>query len=145
MKHFVSNLSLGRKFGLIGAVALAMVAFPTVLAVKVEIAALQAARAEATGIAPSGDVLELIRLTQQHRGLSARTLGGNEGSRAPLQARRAEVERALATVRQSIAGVHDGVALVQRVESLQRRWHAAPETRRRSRRWRSSPTSRRVA
>ena len=71
MKQFISNLNLSRKFALIGVLALAMVALPAWLVIKNAFEELSVAHAEAAGIAPAGDMLTLIKLTQQHRGQSA--------------------------------------------------------------------------
>jgi methyl-accepting chemotaxis protein len=127
MQTFLSNLGLARKFALIGIVALATALLPTALAVRSVLGTLNAARAETTGIAPSHDVLKLIQLSQQHRGQAALVLAGREDLRPALQARRAEIDQALARVRASVAGVHDGAPLPGRVDELRRRWQGVAD------------------
>ena len=65
----------------------------------------------------AADALRLIQLTQQHRGLSAAVLGGNEGLAAARQAKQLEVEQALARMKQSATVFGDApiVALVGRI------------------------------
>jgi methyl-accepting chemotaxis protein len=94
MQRFISNLRFTHKFILIGAVTLLMALVPATIAVRGELHDLRAARNEASGIAPAGEVLQLLQLSQQHRGMSAGFLGGNEGMRAPREAKRAEVDAA---------------------------------------------------
>ena len=71
MQRFIANLRFAHKFILIGLVALLMVVAPVTIAVRGEMSYFQAARNEASGIAPAGDVLKLLQLSQQHRGMSA--------------------------------------------------------------------------
>ena len=63
MKHWVATLQMWKKFALIGALAIGMVAAPTALMVSEHWSLMDAARAEAAGMAPAGDVLKLIQLT----------------------------------------------------------------------------------
>jgi methyl-accepting chemotaxis protein len=123
VKQFISNLKLSRKFTLVGVLVLAMVAMPVWLVIKTAVATLSVARAEAAGIAPSGDMLTLIGLTQQHRGQSAMVLAGNDSVRAARQANQTEVEQAMAKVRQSVAGLADP-RLDERLDAIQREWQA---------------------
>jgi methyl-accepting chemotaxis protein len=121
MKHFVLNLSLGRKFALIGALALAMTAAPTAVVVSTHRATLAADEAESLGVAPAGHLMDVVRLTQQHRGLSAVALSGDEKSWALRQAKAGEVAQALARLQGSLATL--GLpALTQQLQALDTRW-----------------------
>ena len=117
MQSFIGNLRFSHKFMLIGALALGMLAVPTALLVQGYVANTRAAQREVAGLAPSADALRLIQLTQQHRGLSAAVLGGNEGLAAARQAKQLEVEQALARMKQSATVFGDApiVALVGRI------------------------------
>ena len=117
MQSFIGNLRFSHKFMLIGALALGMLAVPTALLVQGYVANIGAAQREVAGLAPSADALRLIQLTQQHRGLSATVLGGNEGLAAARQAKQLEVEQALARMKQSATVFGDApiVALVGRI------------------------------
>ncbi|MDO9468754.1 MAG: methyl-accepting chemotaxis protein [Thiobacillus sp.] len=123
MKQFISNLKLSRKFTLIGVLVLAMVAMPVWLVIKTAVATLSVARAEAAGIEPSGDMLTLIKLTQQHRGQSAMVLAGNDSVQAARQAKQGEVEQAMAKAQQSVTDLADP-KLNERLAVIQREWQA---------------------
>ncbi|MDP2006884.1 MAG: methyl-accepting chemotaxis protein [Rubrivivax sp.] len=105
MKTFVSNLRMAHKFLLVAFIAVLMLAVPSTLVLRDGYAHLQAVRAEAAGIAPAGAALELIRMTQQHRGLSSGMLAGNEAMVATRQAKQAEVQQALAAAQATVAGL----------------------------------------
>ena len=117
MQSFIGNLRFLHKFMLIGALALGMLAVPTALLMQGYVESIGAAQREVAGLAPSADALRLIQLTQQHRGLSATVLGGNEGLAAARQAKQLEVEQALARMKQSATVFGDApiVALVGRI------------------------------
>ncbi len=102
MQTLIRNLKLSQKFGLIGLLAVLMVAIPATLTVRNNLSNLQATRSEAAGMAPAAAMLKLIQLTQQHRGLSAGVLGGNESMAATRQARQGEVTQAFDAARQAV-------------------------------------------
>ena len=126
MKQFISNLKLSRKFTLVGVLVLAMVAMPVWLVIKTAVATLSVARAEAAGIEPSGDMLTLIKFTQQHRGQSAMVLAGNDGVQAARQAKQAEVGLAMVKAEQSVA-VLDDPRLKESLAAIQREWQAVAD------------------
>ncbi|HJV94788.1 MAG TPA: nitrate- and nitrite sensing domain-containing protein, partial [Albitalea sp.] len=123
MKHWIANLRMWQKFALIGVLAIGMVTGPTVFMVKEHWALMDAARTEAAGMGPAGDVLRLVQLTQQHRGLTAAVLSGNEKSRPLREARQAEVAQALQKALASSARMGSS-ALSARGEAIQRDWQA---------------------
>ena len=86
------HLRLSQKFILLGLLALVMVALPTGLYVANSAPIIAAAELENRGIAPLRALQDVVRLTQQHRGLAAGMLGGN----AKLEAKRPETRDALA-------------------------------------------------
>ncbi|MBL8342309.1 MAG: HAMP domain-containing protein [Rubrivivax sp.] len=95
MQQWIRNLRLARKFTLIAALALALLAVPTVLIVNSEVATIAFARSMRSGIEPAEAALGVIQMTQQHRGLSAVLLGGNAATLARQQAKSAEVDALL--------------------------------------------------
>ncbi|WP_249931239.1 methyl-accepting chemotaxis protein [Ramlibacter sp. 2FC] len=107
MKSFIDNLKLAHKFLFIGGIAALMLALPSTLLVLGKLEELRTARTELSGIAPARDALRLIQLTQQHRGQSAALLGGNEALASARQDKQAEVTRALARTRASVATLGD--------------------------------------
>ncbi len=121
MQTFIGNLRFSNKFMLVGALALAMLAVPTALLVRGYIESIVTAQREVAGLAPSADALRLIQLTQQHRGLSAVVLGGNEAMAAARQAKQLEVDQALERIKQS-AAVFGDAPVVARVAQLAAAW-----------------------
>ncbi len=61
------------------------------------------AHAEIAGIAPAASLLQLLKLTQEHRGMSASVLGGNDALAARRQAKQAELDAALAPALSALA------------------------------------------
>ena len=85
------QLLLARKFILLGLLALVMTALPTGLYFRSTAPVIANAELQNSGIAPLLALQDVVRLTQQHRGLSAGMLAGN----AKLEARRPETRDAL--------------------------------------------------
>jgi methyl-accepting chemotaxis protein len=92
---FIQNLRLARKLLLLGAMAALLVAVPLGAYVRDVFAGLQTSDTERSGLAPSRALLEVVRLAQIHRGLSATVLSGQAAADAPRQARAAELEQAM--------------------------------------------------
>ncbi len=113
--RWIANLGIWQKFILMGAAAAAMALPPAVLTVRAKVTEVSVAREESAGIGPSTDLLKLIRVTQQHRGLSNAVLGGNAGMAAAREAAQAEVKDVLARAAASAAAYADPglVAAVQ--------------------------------
>ena len=95
MGSFVRNLRFAHKFLLISVLAALMLAVPTAIFVKVNLGNIAAAQREVAGLGPIQDLMKLTQLSQQHRGMSAVVLSGNEGQAAARQAKEAEVVQAL--------------------------------------------------
>ena len=121
MKTFVRNLKFAQKFLLIGALAELAFAVPAWFVVQAERHDLALAGREASGIAPAGDTLKLIQLTQQHRGMTAMVLGGNEAQAGARAAKQGELDRALEQVRRSVSTSEDA-RLRQRVDAIDAAW-----------------------
>ena len=94
----LNHLRLTQKFTLLGLLALLMGGLPTGLYFWQTAPIVAIAELENSGVAPLMALQDVVRLTQQHRGISAGMLGGN----ALLEARRPETRDALA---KAIAGL----------------------------------------
>ena len=94
----LAQLRMRTKFALIAVLALAMSAVPTTMAVEAELETRAVLHAEQAGLAPAGRLLQVVRLTQQHRGLSAAMLGGSATADTARAAKAVELERALAAL-----------------------------------------------
>ena len=95
MNNLVANMRLSRKLGLVGLIVLVMVALPMGLYLQRMWLSIETTSAELNGIAPSRSLLNLMRLTQQHRGLSANVLGGKVELEAQRAAKQAEIDAAV--------------------------------------------------
>ena len=89
--NFIAALKVRTRFALVGLIGLIMTAIPMGLYVQKSLADLDTTALEQAGIAPSKILLDLIRLTQQHRGLSAMVLGGNAAAQNERQQKLQEV------------------------------------------------------
>ena len=107
MTRLLDHISLRGKFTLIGLLAAAMLALPSFFVFRTEWTRQSDAQREAAAIAPARAMLQLLRVTQQHRGLSAQFLGGNEQSAASRAERQAEVDKALAQAEAAIGTLGD--------------------------------------
>ena len=88
----IDHLRLAQKFIILGLLALLMAAVPSVLYFRQTAPVIAVAQQEAGGIASLKALQNLVRLTQQHRGIAAGMLGGN----AALEAKRADTLNQLA-------------------------------------------------
>jgi len=95
MTFFIQNLRLARKLMLLGAIAALLVAVPLSAYVRNALADLNTIATERAGLAPSRALLEVVRLAQIHRGMSATVLGGKADAEAQRQARAAELQQAV--------------------------------------------------
>ncbi|MCH8180070.1 MAG: HAMP domain-containing protein [Proteobacteria bacterium] len=100
MIHWIVNLPLRFKFLLLSAVALLMVAAPSTLVLTQSVAIYRGLLAEQAGLQPAVGLLKLVRLTQEHRGMSAAILSGDDSKRAD----RAERQRAIDALYGEIEG-----------------------------------------
>jgi methyl-accepting chemotaxis protein len=120
---FWTHWRLRPKFTLVAALALGMSLLPATMAVRERWQALETAQQEVTGVAPAGALLKLLRVTQQHRGLSAAALAGNEAAAAKRQAVQQEVDQALAAAQAAVQALQDPT-LNQRSATLLEQWQA---------------------
>jgi methyl-accepting chemotaxis protein len=123
LHRLLADVPVARKFLLLSVIAMVAVAAPAVLAVRAGLETMATARNESRGIAPAGALLEALRLTQQHRGLSANVLSGNAAMRAQREAKQAEVDKALAAAQAAMKTLGDATG-EQRLDALQRDWSA---------------------
>lgn len=98
MNRILSRLLLWQKFALLGLFALMIAVPPFVLYSREVNKDIRAAVMEHSGIAPTRSLLKAIQLTQQHRGLSAIVLNGNDTTVAKRKAKQDEVEKAYAAL-----------------------------------------------
>ena len=121
--HLIRDLKIWQKFLLIAAIAVVLCAPPTVLLVLGQTRTLQSDQDERAGIAPVGALLQLIRQTQIHRGVSAQWLGGNDSLQSTRQTRAAELDKAIEAMRSTTA-IYVGGRLEGRRAAVLRQWLA---------------------
>jgi methyl-accepting chemotaxis protein len=101
--NVIHKLKVWQKFALLGGLAAAISTVPTSMLLADKWADTAAAQREAAGIAPAQSILQLIRLTQQHRGLCGTYLNGNKNMAEPCTAKRRETNEALDSAEQLAA------------------------------------------
>ncbi len=121
MQSWLGNMRLAHKFLLIGVIALVMAALPTAMAVRADLAVWRAANGETQGIPAAGAALKLLQLAQQHRGLSANFLGGNDSVKDARTQRQADVDAAFTRLGDAL-GQLDEPALFSRQRDLAGQW-----------------------
>lgn len=94
--RLVSDLSFRSKFLILFLLAILLVSAPLALTIGAALETASSARQEARGIAPARALLKVVRLTQQHRGLAANVLSGNQALKAQREAKQVELNAALA-------------------------------------------------
>ena len=83
----IDTLQLTTKMALLGLLALVLFAIPTYLAQQTLQAGIAVAQLERDGMAPMRDLLGAVKVMQEHRGLSARVLGGDAAAASARSAK----------------------------------------------------------
>ena len=107
MSNLIHRLRLSHKFGLLALLGALMLAPPMTYYLVDAEAELASTRQEVAGLQPSAALLKLIRLTQQHRGLTATVLGGKAEAEGQRAERQREVDQALGEFAALAAGIED--------------------------------------
>ena len=92
MNALIARLKLWQKFALVCAACMLLAVTASALVLQARYQNLLTARAEQAGLEPAEQVLRLIQLTQQHRGLSSGALSGNTQFIAQREKKQAEVQ-----------------------------------------------------
>lgn len=91
--NWMSTISIKAKLMLLGCLASAMVAVPLFFQLSQSEALIRSSQKEVAGLVPARDLLRLIQLTQQHRGLSAGYLGGKTAVKSTREVKQREVDQ----------------------------------------------------
>ncbi|WP_323017925.1 methyl-accepting chemotaxis protein [Castellaniella sp.] len=92
---YLNRLRLWQKFSILAAIGAMLVALPLLLYLNESGRIIQATELETAGLTPLRQNLKALRLTQQHRGLSALVLNGDSAAQAKRQAKQDETDQAL--------------------------------------------------
>lgn len=123
----LERLSFSGKFGLLGVLALVLIVVPTILYVLGALNSGRQAERELRGIAPVQALLQVVALTQQHRGLAATTLGGDSGLQQARQAKQAELQRAFEASEQRLRAAEVEADLLNDWRQVREQWQALSE------------------
>ncbi|WP_294637977.1 methyl-accepting chemotaxis protein [uncultured Aquabacterium sp.] len=126
MTAWIANLPLRHKFVLLCLLALLMAAAPSALVVRSAVSDLTAIEREQEGMQPSRDLLALIKLMQEHRGLSNAFLSGDVSKKADLAARRSKLDVAVGQAQASVDALQEK-AVSDSVTALARDWQVLAE------------------
>jgi len=100
-----SRMLLWQKFVILGVLALVLVILPFSFYVVETEKAVNAAILETQGIPPTQNLLELVRLLQKHRGLSARLLGGDKEAATQREATKKAANQIVSTLDRMIKAI----------------------------------------
>jgi methyl-accepting chemotaxis protein len=123
MKAWIGRLRIWQKFAVLGGLTLVLLVPPTAYVVVGEIKHIHARERQQAGLAPAAEVLRLMQLTQQHRGLTNTLLSGDTSKQAPRQAKQQEVDTAIGRLLEATRGF-DSPRVSGRRERLRSQWQA---------------------
>jgi methyl-accepting chemotaxis protein len=89
------RMTLAGRLALFGVLGILLLAAPLAALIVKSGAEIAVARNELGGIAPAKRILRVVQLVQQHRGLSANVLGGNQAMEGERAAKQQEVDKAI--------------------------------------------------
>ena len=95
---FLEHMSLPQKIAVLGTIFLVMAAFPASFYIMTIASEVDVAEQEVAGVAPIVSIHEMVKLTQQHRGISGGILGGNESLVARLPELQSQMNNAAVNV-----------------------------------------------
>jgi methyl-accepting chemotaxis protein len=125
MKHKVSLFSrmlLWQKFVILGTIALFLIALPFGLYIVQNDKIIDVVVTETKGIPPTQNVLELVRLLQKHRGLSARLLSGDATAAAQREAVKVDINNAISKLEVMIRDIPNP-KIVEDWKSITTNWY----------------------
>ena len=122
MKSILGRLLLWQKLAILGVFGLMQVAVPLYLFIGQVNEDVASAEREASGMRPTQVLLESIKTMQQHRALSALVLGGDNEVRGALEAKSADVSKAIADV-DALRSTFPGGGIDSHWTDITQRWN----------------------
>jgi methyl-accepting chemotaxis protein len=107
MNKMLDRLLLWQKFLILSLIALFLAGIPTFMYVKTDNQNIAALALEVDGLAPAAAILDVIKQTQQHRGLSNMFLGDVAGAAEKRTAKQNDADAAYAAMTPIIKGIDD--------------------------------------
>ncbi len=117
MRNVLKNWSASRWRALAGVLVLAMLAIPVWRIIAGDIATIEHARRESAGLQPAWAVLQLMRATQEYRGIANGTLLGEQSMATHRATAKAAMDASLADTRDAVRALRVP-ALDQQVERI---------------------------
>ncbi|MGB6242120.1 MAG: methyl-accepting chemotaxis protein [Castellaniella sp.] len=99
---YLNRLRLWQKFSILAVLGVVLVSLPLMLYLYESGRIIQATELETDGLVPLRQNLQTLRLTQQHRGLSALVLNGDTASQTKRRAKQEEADQALVALDQAL-------------------------------------------
>ena len=122
MNDLINRLEIWKKFSILAVFGMFMVMLPLVLYIQETNKTIDVARMEVQGIAPSHQLLKLLQLTQQHRGLSALLLSGNAASASERSTKMTEVEQGITALDTLLKAHSKATVLLKSWEEYKTEW-----------------------
>jgi methyl-accepting chemotaxis protein len=123
---WIDRLSLRHKFSLLALLGLLGMAVPAAVAVWESWASWQELNEEVRGLAPSEELLKLIKVTQEHRGLSNGVLNGNAAQESARQQKQSKVAELMTQVGLALQA-QNAPDLFKRAQGMQTQWQTLAE------------------
>ncbi|MBT9463339.1 methyl-accepting chemotaxis protein [Hydrogenophaga sp.] len=128
MSSFIRNLRLVHKLALLGVIAALLVSVPLVVYVRDAFGGLGAIEAERQGLEPSRALLEVVRLAQTHRGMTATVLGGKSEVEPQRKAKSDEVQQAITRFDAMVASDMPDARIRSDWQRLEEQWQSLAST-----------------
>jgi methyl-accepting chemotaxis protein len=123
MKAWIGQLKIWQKFAVLGGLTLVLLVPPTAYVVRAEMKHMAAREQQRAGLAPAAEVLRLVQLTQQHRGLTNTLLAGDASKQAARQAKQSEADAAMGKVLDA-AGLFTSPRVASRRDRVKAQWQS---------------------
>ncbi|MCC7081047.1 MAG: methyl-accepting chemotaxis protein, partial [Burkholderiales bacterium] len=124
MNKLLGNMRLATKFSILGVLGALLVAASLVPYVRQSMQDIAVASREQSGIEPVKQLLRVVQLVQQHRGLSSVALGGDSGAEPQRAAKQQEIERAFADLDRSLAALRIDAGVSGAVRKTAGQWQS---------------------
>lgn len=118
MKTFLNRLPIARKYMMVGVLVLITVIIPTSMVVMGQATTARNAAAAANYLAPATQVLEIIRFSQQTRGLSSAFLNGNSAAAADIDKALKEANQVFERAETDLQAVAVNAQILDRLRAL---------------------------
>ncbi|RZS54966.1 methyl-accepting chemotaxis protein [Sphaerotilus mobilis] len=122
----LERISLSKKLLLMGSLALLLALPPMTSLFKVRMDEWRAAQSELDGLTPARALLQLVRLTQQHRGATAGALAGNQAMASRRLDIAPQVNEALKVVKATVS-MYDQAPTRELLNKIEQSWLRLPD------------------